>query len=384
MNDRQRTLAILNYQSYDRMPVVHFGFWDETLDLWAQQGYLTGREARSWADGNHVDEAIGRRLGFDYNWSSNFDPGIGLRPAIEPRIIQELPDGSRKEINEDGAIVLLKPGAQGIPQELDHMLKGRSEWEEFFKPRLTHSMDRITRSMVMTTGGAIEFYEGGLEYMQKSHWEKPFGLFCGSLYGKIRNWLGLVNSAYLQVDDPLLFDEMIDTVGELSYQCIKTVINMGVKLDTGHFWEDICFNKGPLINPKVFREKVGPQYSRITALLRDAGINLVSVDCDGKIDDLIPIWLDNGVNVMFPIEVGTWQASIKPWRKEYGRELRGVGGMDKRVFAHDYPAIDAEIERLKPLVDLGGYIPCPDHRLAPDAKWENVQYYCDVMQGAFA
>ena len=29
---------------------------------------------------------------------------------------------------------------------------------------------------------------------------------------------------------------------------------------------------------------------------------------------------------------------------------------------------------------LGGYIPCPDHRIPPDAKFENVQYYCDKMQ----
>lgn len=269
------------------------------------------------------------------------------------------------------------------PKELDHLLKGRAAWEEIFQPRLVYSLERISESTINTANGVLGYNNGGLEYMQQSAWDKPFGLFCGSLYGKIRNWLGLVGSAYLQADDPLLFDEMIETVGELSYQCVKTVLEMGVRLDSGHFWEDICFNKGPLINPRVFRKKVGPHYAKINALLNNAGINLISVDCDGKIDALIPIWLENGVNVMFPIEVGTWRASIEPWRKEYGRELRGVGGMDKKVFARDYAAVDAEIERLKPLVDLGGYIPCPDHRLAPDAKWENVQYYCDTMRQSF-
>ncbi|MEA3336012.1 MAG: hypothetical protein U9R25_08905 [Chloroflexota bacterium] len=383
MNNRQRTLAILNYETYDRMPIVHFGYWHETLDLWAEQGHVTLQEAQAWADGNQVDLAIGRRLGFDFNWASHYSPEILLRPPIEGRVIEVLPDGSRKELNEDGAIVLLKPDAHGIPQELDHLLKGRSGWEEIYKPRLMYSAARISESTVNTPQGAIDYADGGLEYMQESAWDSPFGLFCGSLYGKIRNWLGLVGSAYLQVDDPLLFDEMIETVGELAYQCVKGALAAGVRLDTGHFWEDICFNKGPLINPQVFREKVGPHYARITGLLNDAGIKLISVDCDGKIDALVPIWLENGVNVMFPIEVGTWRASIEPWRREYGRELRGVGGMDKKVFALDYAAIDGEIERLKPLVDLGGYIPCPDHRLAPDARWENVQYYCDVMRRVF-
>ena len=134
---------------------------------------------------------------------------------------------------------------------------------------------------------------------------------------------------------------------------------------------------------RVFKEKVGPRYKRITDLLKRYGVDIVSLDCDGKLDQLVPIWLENGVNTMFPIEVGTWNASIKPWREEYGRELRGVGGMDKRVLAYDYAAIDAEIERLKSLVELGGYIPCPDHRIPPDARWENVQYYCDAMRKVF-
>ncbi len=98
------------------------------------------------------------------------------------------------------------------------------------------------------------------------------------------------------------------------------------------------------------------------------------------IDSLIPTWIENGVNTMFPIEVGTWEANIKPWRERYGEELRGVGGMNKTVFAQDYAAVDREVERLKELIALGRYIPCPDHRIAPDAKFENVQYYCDKMQ----
>ena len=132
--------------------------------------------------------------------------------------------------------------------------------------------------------------------------------------------------------------------------------------------------------PSVFEEYVGPHYKKITSLLNHDGIDIVSVDCDGWIDHLIPTWLENGVNTMFPIEVGTWNASIAPWREKYGKQIRGVGGMNKTLFARDYKAIDAEVERLRGLIELGGYIPCPDHRIAPDAKFENVQYYCDKMQ----
>ena len=60
-----------------------------------------------------------------------------------------------------------------------------------------------------------------------------------------------------------------------------------------------------------------------------------------------------------------------------------MGGMDKRVFAQDKAAVDQEIERLKPLVDLGGYIPCPDHRIPPDAEFETTAYYCEAFRKAF-
>ena len=170
--------------------------------------------------------------------------------------------------------------------------------------------------------------------------------------------------------------EIIDTVGNLCYRLAERILEYGIRFEYAHFWEDICFKNGPLVRPEVFDELVGRHYRRLTELVNRHGIDIVSVDCDGCIDLLVPVWLKNGVNTMFPIEVGTWNASIRKWRELYGPTLRGVGGMDKRVFAHDRDAVDAEIERLKSLVALGGYIPCPDHRIAPDAKFELVQYYC--------
>lgn len=383
MNDRQRTMAILHYQDYDRLPVVHFGFWRETLEKWAVEGHISAQEAEAWGDNNPTDAVISAKLGFDFNWSNAFGPQMRLSPPIETEVLEELPDGSRKVLDENGAIVLQKEGATGIPSEIDHLFKGRKEWEEIYKPRLQYFEERVTGAYVNTGTEMLPYCDGGLEYLRRGEWDRPYGLSCGSLYGVIRNWLGMIGSVYLQVDDEPLFDEIIETVGDLCYRCVKTVLEGGARFDFGHFWEDICFRSGPLINPKVFRAKVGPHYKRITDLLLQYGIDVVSLDCDGLIDALVPIWLENGVNTMFPIEVGTWHASIEPWRKQYGRALLGVGGVDKKVFARDRAAIDAEVERLKPLVDLGGYIPCIDHRLPPDARWENVQYYCEKMRQTF-
>jgi len=383
VNDRQRALAVLNYQPYDRLPIVHFGFWDDTLFKWAREGHITEEEARSWADGNPTDAVISRKLGFDFNYYSVFHTHNDIIPFFERQVLEVAPDGSRKVRNHRGVVLIEKDDATSIPAEIDHTLKDRQSWDTIFRPRLQFTIERVTRMPVRVNDRMAPFDEGGLEFLRQDTREYLYGLHCGSLYGIIRDWIGMENLIYLAADDPALYDEIIETVGELCYQNTKAALESGAKFDFAHFWEDICFRSGPLVNPRVFREKVGPQYRRITGLVNRYGLNIVSVDCDGLIDALIPTWIENGVNTMFPIEVGTWNASIAPWREQYGRELRGVGGMRKYTFALDYAAVDAEIERLKPLVELGGYIPCPDHRLAPDAKWENVQYYCDRMRQTF-
>ena len=360
----------MNYAPYDRMPVVHFGFWKETLEKWRREGHLTAEEITGVDNGNPQETAIAARLGFDFNWFTTFQSRAGfglLFPPFERKVLEELPSGMQKVLNEDGVVVLEKPGVRSIPPEVDHLLKDRKSWEEHYLPRLQFTDDRID-----------------LEALRKlaagPRREEPLGVYCTSLFGHIRGWMGLEGISYLAADDEPLYDEIIRTVGELAYRTTERILSVYADFDFAHFWEDICFRSGPLVKPALFEAKVGPHYRRITRLVGGYGINIVSLDCDGKIDALIPTWLHNGVNTMFPIEVGTWNASLRPWREKYGREIRGVGGMRKHVFAEDDAAVEAEIERLRGLVDLGGFIPCPDHRLAPDAKWENVQHYCARMR----
>ena len=57
--------------------------------------------------------------------------------------------------------------------------------------------------------------------------------------------------------------------------------------------------------------------------------------------------------------------------------------MNKELFTTDKGQIDRELERLRRIAELGGYIPCPDHALVPDSKWELVQYYTDRFRTVF-
>ena len=83
---------------------------------------------------------------------------------------------------------------------------------------------------------------------------------------------------------------------------------------------------------------------------------------------------------MFPIEVGVWGDQFEPARAKYGDGMLGVGGMDKTAFRKDKAAVDEEIKRMEKLASLGGFIPCPDHRLMPGTKFELVQYYAEEIK----
>ncbi len=371
VNNRERMQAIMHYRDYDRMPVVSFGYWHETLTKWRVEGHVTPEEEKGYGDNNAYDRAIMARLGFDFNWGGGVGGSSYLFPMFQTEVLRTEPDGSEVVRNGEGLIVKIKPGVVSIPAHVGTSLTGREAWEELYLPKLADCEARVNAEAIR--GRYAEIERLGL----------PVCLSCGSLYGNIRNMLGVEDLAYLAADDEELYEESIHTVGELCLKVAGRVLALGLTFDFGHFWEDICFKSGPLVRPSVFRELVGPWYKKITSLLKARGVYIVSVDCDGKIAELVPVWLENGVNTMFPIEVGTWHASFDNWRRIYGRDLRGVGGMDKRVFAQDYTAVDREIERLKPIVDMGGYIPCPDHRIPPDAKWENVQYYCERFRKTF-
>ena len=380
--NRERLDAILHYRPYDRMPIMHFGFWEETFEKWAAEGHLSDEEMRpirnradNSLDGAECETKIARKLGFEDNFfvhagqKGNWG-NVPLYPPFEQKMVRKIDDQYFVRTTRDGVFVKGRDGAVSIEEEIDHSVVDRKTWEKNYKPRLVWKDERLDMDAL---GAMIETNDTRDRYTC---------VYCGSLFGKIRNYWGLVEISYLQADDPELFRECIDTVAQTCYTITKKVLETGVKVDFAHFWEDICYNHGPLIQPEVFQNKMGKHYRRITDECAKYGIDIVSVDCDGYVEDLVPVWLDKGVNTMFPIEYGAWEYDFAVMRRKFGKELRGVGNINKNAMRKDRKAVDAEVERAKRLVDLGGFVPCPDHRIAPDAEWDMVKYYCEAMKKA--
>ncbi|MEX0653258.1 MAG: uroporphyrinogen decarboxylase family protein [Phycisphaeraceae bacterium] len=359
MNDRQRFHATMHGQPCDRSPICDFGFWDETIEAWHEQGL-----PRHLPPDNRGD-AVSRWLGMD-PLPLGTGGEVELCPAFECLVLEDR--GDRELVQQaDGVRVVRHKRMSSIPMHAGHLLTDRASWERHYKPRL--DPDDPNR---LPQGEAWEQQVATWCDPQRNH---PLALWCGSLFGKIRDWMGLEAISYVPFDDPAWFEEMVHARADVTVAVLEKVLATGGRFEAAAFWEDMCYNAGPLLSPAHFKRYLVPQYKRITDLLHRHGIDIVWVDCDGCIDELIPLWLEAGVNTMFPIEVGTWGADPVAMRRQYGRDLRLMGGFSKRILAQSPAAIEAEVHRLAPLVEEGGYIGFCDHRVPPDVSLANYLHY---------
>lgn len=371
MNNRERFHAVMHYSDYDHLPVIHFGYWVELLQKWAAEGHITPEEAAGWGDGNAACRSIAGKLGFDFGFETFYSGQNYLKPFFDEEIVARFPDGSFHIRDAFGVTNLEIPGALSIRSEIEHLLVDRASWEKHYLPRLQWSQERLSATLAE---------DASAFNATTTH---PPRLHLGSVIGMIRNILGVVGLSYMQLDDPDLLQEIIAVFADISYRNTETLLKAGFRPDGAHYWEDICYNHGPLISPEFFRTNLQSHYRKMSELLNSYGCDLISVDCDGKVDELLPLWFESGVNMIFPIEIGTWDPDFLQWRTLYGKKLRGTGGMNKHVLSMDKGAIDREIERLKPWVEAGGFLPCPDHRLPPETEWDLVRYYTDRMHEIF-
>jgi len=74
MNARERFHATMHYEPRDRAPIMDFGFWDETLVLWEDQGLPKGADTDAF-------------FGMDPQWITA-PINTGLCPGFEHEVLE--------------------------------------------------------------------------------------------------------------------------------------------------------------------------------------------------------------------------------------------------------------------------------------------------------
>lgn len=335
---------------FDRMPVVHWTGWPETMERWYSEGLPRDANVHEFFDAVPMWAGVGVHL--------------DLFPPFEEETLEDTPE---YRIFRDGGGVIQQDWKQKscIPHYLDYTLKSASDWPEF-KKRLQPDPGRIPPNLDQHIA---DVETSGL----------PVIVGTASMMGWIRNWMGVENMSYLMADAPDVYADMVMTIAELVCWGIDQVLPK-IKADMGFGWEDICGRAGPLVSPRIFEKYVAPGYRLVREKLEEYGVTLYGIDSDGDVSDLVGLWLDAGVNLQFPVEVGPWKGDAVALRRRYGKELRFVGNFDKLTLEQSRAAVAAEIQRLLPLMQEGGFIMMPDHLITPGVALADYRWYLDRVR----
>ena len=355
MNQRERFVACMTYQPVDHVPDREFGYWDDTFTRWHEEGL-----PEEINDNNVADEFFG------FEARMTVPAAVGLLPPFETTIIEQTDEHKIVQDSEGVRKIMYLDEQDTIPRYLEFPIKDRASWEQF-RERLR--IDDPAR-----------YRDDWDEIAQRTREsEVPVQISGGSLFGKLRNYVGFENIAVMCYDDPELIEEMVEHVTQVACAVIEPAVEAGCEVDCGAFWEDINFKQGCIISPKMFHRWLTPRYTRITDLMYGMGATTCYVDSDGNITDSIDGWVQGGVNCMFPVEVAAGSDPLDI-RARWGREVLMMGGVNKRALAAGRDAIVEEVKRLKPLVDEGGFIPHVDHRVPPDVSYDDYLFYLQTKR----
>jgi hypothetical protein len=198
-----------------------------------------------------------------------------------------------------------------------------------------------------------------------------------------RELLGIEEHMFAFYDSPELLHDIGEFILEVYSRELITVVDL-VQPDVLYFMEDLSGKTGPMISKDCFDEFVGGYYKRLIPLLKSHGVANVFVDTDGDFKQLIPDFMDAGVDGFLPMDVSAGMDIVEIRR--LFPSLRFIGGYNKLLIAEGVEAIDLEFDRILPVIRSGGYIPGGDHQIAPSTSLSNYQYYIrrlhEVMEQA--
>ena len=221
MNSRERYRAVTHFEASDRLFRHEMGPFPETLKRWQNEGLARDDDFRRIAGYDRFETAP-VNVGLAYRWEYET-----LELTDEYEVYRDSREGGIKR-------KLRNVPPPGMPQYLEFPLKDRKTWREMFLPRLNpDSPNRIS-----------------------CHWESlrkqyevrdfPLGVGAGSIFGWIRDWMGVENIAVMLYDDRAFVQEMMEHVGDLVAEVLRKVV-FDVQFDFAVMWEDMAYKTASLI-----------------------------------------------------------------------------------------------------------------------------------------
>jgi uroporphyrinogen-III decarboxylase len=349
MTARERFLAILDYRPPDAPLLMQWmGFSDAVLARWRREGLPAEADPYAYfglAQARSVPVTV-----FPYPPRAD----IELERAGTRRIVLD---------NRD-LRVLHDEAAPYFPKYTGHPVQSRADWERY-AARL-NTGDEARYDALREAAAALRASDRPVVLGLRGCWE-------------IRYFLGMTEALVMLHDDAGFVVEMLDRWFAHQWQIVDRVCEHVVP-DAVCLWEDLAYKNGPFISPAMYRRFFARYHAETARRLRSHGIRHFLVDCDGNIDSLLPLFLENGITGTYPLECQSEADPVK-FRRQYGRRVQLIGGIDKRALIRGREATRAEVEhKLSSLVAESGYLPGTDHAVPPEVSLETFRYYVDHLR----
>jgi uroporphyrinogen decarboxylase len=363
MNALERFHACMRYEAVDRAPNHEVGVWAQTRERWRTEGLAV--------DDMHWDWFVG-----DPYWDLDPREYIPVRfdmiPAFEEKVVER--DGDT-EIIQDAAGRLRRALVSGAQ---DGMRASMDEYMRFPVQTLQDFRELKQRFRPSSSSRFPPYWRAtNLDGWRRRRHPLVLGPNCSTLgfYWRAREWMGTEGVSYAWYDEPELMHEMMEFVADFTIETARPLLDE-VAPDYVFINEDLSMKTGPLLSPDMYRTFILPHMKRLVRFLKERGVSWIVVDTDGNCELVLPLFLEAGVDAVWPIERA---AEMDPLalRRKFGRDLRLWGGVDKRELAKGPSAIDAHLRTLRPLVEEGGFIPTVDHLVPPDVSLADFRHYMD-------
>ncbi len=355
MNTRDRYIKFMNYETVDHPPMIlPGGTWSTTRRRWAQEGLPVEAD---------IDEYFGvEGMGVS-------SPAIAplLVPGFQPRVVEET-DEFIIQFDTKGVLTRNVKDGASMPEHLEYPIKGTDDLPWLRERLAWDAPGRISQNWLAKIRGDHE--QGKLTFTNG-----------GMYFAFLNEHMGTDTFLFSYYDHPEFVTEVNEMLCQVCEKTLETVLPH-VKLDRIGYHEDMAYKNGSMISPDLFREFMTPYYKRVTAITKQYGIGIHLMDSDGDIRELIPLWLECGINGFAPLEVAAGM-DVVDLRRQYGRDITMEGGFDKRILAGDKKGIKQEFERLAPVIDEGGYLLSCDHLVPHNVPLENFAYLVELMKSHY-
>lgn len=361
ITELQRFDAMMEYCPSDRLPNWELGMWQQTRQRWIEEGAKPCEIDGDWFSGGFLGMDRKKFVWFN-GWAT---------PGFESRVIEE---DETTEVLQDG----------------DGRLRRALKAGTLHGQRM--SMDTYLRFAVETPadwGQMKHRYQSGPQRIMEPNWQKMacdwrertcpliFAHNCAlrGFYWIARDFMGTENLSYAWYDYPDMMHDMMRFWADFLIASIAPFLEYGT-IDYVCLNEDLAMKNGPLLSPETYRQFIFPELQRFASFIKSHGVRYMCIDSDGNPEAVVGMMMDAGTDILWPLERAAEQDPSR-LRRQFGKQLRLWGGVDKRELARGKEAIRSHLQSLRPLVDEGGFVPHVDHTVPPDVSWDSFRYYME-------